>query len=62
MEYVPLSPEGLNVVPDTPVPLQVPPAVPVTKELRLTAAAFEHIGAGAVQVDVYGFVTVIDWQ
>ena len=38
----------MKVVPETPVPDQVPPAVPVTKLLKLIEPAAAHIGDGLV--------------
>jgi hypothetical protein len=59
---LPDKPEGLNVLPETPDPLQVPPVVPVIYEFKFIEAALAHIAAGVVQAALLGFVTVIDWQ
>ena|SRR6218665_2387430 len=45
---LPDNPAGSNVLPVTPVPLHVPPAVPVTNVFRLIAASSTHIGEGCV--------------
>ena len=57
-EIAPDKPDGLKVLPVTPVPLQVPPGVPVTSVFRSTGAADEHIG-DAVQFGLELGTTVI---
>ena len=47
------------MLPDIPVPDQVPPGSPVTVVDKSVFPAFEHIIAGAVQAALCGFVIFI---
>ena len=58
---------GLNVEPETPVPLHVPPAVPVTNVFKLTFPAAAQIGLGFVHEGSTSGTTVtvredVSWQ
>jgi hypothetical protein len=48
----------LNILPLTPVPLQVPPLVPVINVLRLIAASDVHIAGGCDHAGLAVGVTV----
>ena len=53
--------EGSKEVPLTPVPLQVPPAVPVIKLFKLIEPAVAQIGLGLVHDGFTSGTTVMVW-
>ena len=55
----PLRPVGLNEVPLTPVPLQLPPGLPVTNAVRFTFPAASQIVPGVVHAAETAVVTEI---